>query len=402
MTAARPDAIILGAGAAGLFCALTAARRGARCVLVDHASLAGRKVRLSGGGKGNVTNRRMGPEYYVGADPAFCSRALRSCPPRLVLDWLDEWGFGWEEREEGRVFGCDSASLLVEALTDHCRELGADFLFGRESGEVRHENGVFTVRTSRGSLSAPRLVLALGSPAWPQAGATDLGFRLARALGHRVIPAYPALVPLVLPEEWPLHGLAGLSASARVRVEGRDFAEPLLFTHKGLSGPVILRASCFWRPGKTLEIDFLPDHSLRELLHAPENGRLTPLALLRRQLPERLAERLIPADLAEKAANLHAARWSRKDRELLIACVHNHRVQPLRTEGLRRAEAAAGGVDVSLFSPRTMESRVLQGLYVIGENMDVTGLLGGYNLHWAWASGKAAGEALSGICKEKA
>lgn len=390
----RPDAIILGAGAAGLFCALTAGRRGVRVVLADHAPVIGRKVRLAGGGRGNLTNLRMGPEWYVGEQPAFCAAALRGFPPRLFLELLNTWGVPWEEREEGRIFGLESASLLVEALVEAVRESGGSVLPGREIAGVSREPSGFTVRTSKETVTAPQLVLALGGPAQPQTGATDLGLRLARSLGHRVIPVRPALAPLLLPEDWPLRGLAGIGVPVRAGVNGRNFAGPLLFTHRGLSGPAVLQASCFWRPGTELEIDFLPDHPFARLLHAPENGRLTPLALLRRHLPDRLAARLLPPDLAEAAADRHAARWSRQEGKRLAAAVHAHRVVPVRTGGFRRAEVAAGGVDVAALFPRTLESRIVPGLYIVGETLDVTGLLGGYNLHWAWASGKAAGESL--------
>ncbi len=389
----RPDLIILGAGASGLFCSLVAGRRGVRTALVDHAPSVGRKVCLAGGGRGNFTNLHMGPEWYVSEEPGFCVPVLRRCPPRLVLDELDRLGIAWEEREEGRIFGRGSASLLVEALSDVCCSNGATLLTGRDILGVTCEKDRFFVQTSCGTLSAPRLAIALGGPARPQCGATDLGLRLLRNLGHGIIPPRPALVSWLMPETWPLHGLAGISLSARVRLETRSFAGPVLFTHQGLSGPAILQASCFRRPASEAEIDFLPDRSVTELLHAPENGRLTPLALLRRHLPDRVAERLIPADLAGAAAELHAARWNRRDRKRLAEAVHAHRITSVRTAGFKRAEVAAGGASVTSFHPRTLESRVVPGLYAIGEVLDVTGLLGGYNLHWAWASGKAAAEA---------
>ncbi len=391
--ATRPDLIILGAGASGLFCSLIAGRRGVRTMLVDHAPSAGRKVRLAGGGRGNFTNLHMGPEWYVSEDPDFCVPALRRCPPRLVLDELNRLGVAWEKREDGRIFGLGSASLLVEALTDVCCDTGAALLTGCEIAGVAREKDCFFVRTSCGTLRAPRLAIALGGPARPQCGATDLGLRLLRHLGHGIVPPRPALVPLLMPETWPLHGLAGISLPARVRLEGRSFAGSVLFTHQGLSGPAILQASCFRRPSSEAEIDFLPDCSVTELLHNPKNGRLTPLALLRRHLPDRVAERLIPSDLAEAAAALHAARWNRQDRKRLAEAVHMHRIAPVRTAGFKKAEVAAGGAAVTAFHPRTLESRVVPGLYAIGEVLDVTGLLGGYNLHWAWASGKAAAEA---------
>lgn len=214
------------------------------------------------------------------------------------------------------------------------------------------------------------------------------GMRLARQWGHKVVPVRPVLAPLLLPESWPLHGLAGVSLPAAVSVGGRTFRYPLLFTHKGLSGPAILQASCFWRQGEALHIDFLPDHPSLELMHQPEHGKSTVLGLFKKVLPTRLAERLIPGSLASRKI----AQLAKKDREYLALAIHDHMVTPSRSEGMGHAEAAAGGVDTSDVNPRTLESRKQPGLYFAGEVLDVTGLLGGYNLHWAWASGKAVGE----------
>ena len=215
-----------------------------------------------------------------------------------------------------------------------------------------------------------------------------MGMRLARRWGHRVVPVRPVLVPFVCPDTWPLHGLAGVSLPAAVEVHGRAFSSSLLFTHKGLSGPAALQASCLWRPGETLHIDFLPGQSVPEIMHQPQWGKSTVLGLFKKLLPTRLAERLVPPALAGR----HVAQTGKKEREALALGVHTHALVPTRTEGMGHAEAAAGGVDTTDINPRTLESRLCPGLYFAGEVLDVTGLLGGYNLHWAWASGKAAGE----------
>ena len=212
--------------------------------------------------------------------------------------------------------------------------------------------------------------------------------RLARQWGHKVVPVRPVLAPLLLPESWPLHGLAGVSLPAAVSVGGRAFRYPLLFTHKGLSGPATLQASCFWRQGEALHIDFLPGHPALELMHHPGHGKNMVWGLFKKVLPSRLAERLIPESLASKKV----AQLAKKDREHLASAIHDHTVTPSRSEGMGHAEAAAGGVDTGDVNPRTLESRRQPGLYFAGEVLDVTGLLGGYNLHWAWASGKAVGE----------
>ena len=244
------DAIILGAGAAGLMCAMTAGRRGFSCAVIDHSPVAGRKVRLAGGGKGNVTNRYISPEWYVGTQKGFPDTLLKRCSTDFVLRMLASFGIEWEEREYGQIFCTVQAARLVESMAAACRNAGAELLFNRTFGEIRHEGGLFSVEMSGGTLQAPRLVIATGSPAWPACGATDGGMRLARQWGHKVVPVRPVLAPLLLPESWPLHGLAGVSLPAAVSVGGRTFRYPLLFTHKGLSGPAILQASCFWRQGE--------------------------------------------------------------------------------------------------------------------------------------------------------
>ena len=384
----RFDALVIGAGAAGLMCALTAGRRGFSCALVDHSPVAGRKVRLAGGGKGNVTNRYIASEWYVGDQPGFPDRLLRRCSTAFVLDMLAEFGIGWEERDYGQLFCTTQAVRLVEALVDACRGSGARFFMNTPLGGIRHEDGLFIAETPQGGLEAPRLVIATGSPAWPSCGATDMGMRLARRWGHRVVPVRPVLVPFVCPDTWPLHGLAGVSLPAAVEVHGRAFSSSLLFRHKGLSGPAALQASCLWRPGETLHIDFLPGQSVPEIMHQPQWGKSTVLGLFKKLLPTRLAERLVPPALAGR----HVAQTGKKEREALALGVHTHALVPTRTEGMGHAEAAAGGVDTTDINPRTLESRLCPGLYFAGEVLDVTGLLGGYNLHWAWASGKAAGE----------
>lgn len=214
------DAIILGAGAAGLMCSMTAGRRGFSCAVIDHSPVAGRKVRLAGGGKGNVTNRYISPEWYVGTQKGFPDTLLKRCSTDFVLSMLASFGIEWEEREYGQIFCTVQAARLVESMAAACRNAGAELLFNRTFGEIRHEDGLFSVETSGGTLQAPRLVIATGSPAWPACGATDGGMRLARQWGHKVVPVRPVLAPLLLPESWPLHGLAGVSLPA-ARIRGR-------------------------------------------------------------------------------------------------------------------------------------------------------------------------------------
>lgn len=387
------DVIIIGAGASGLFCAAEAGARGRRVLVLDRAREPGKKLLLAGGGKANVTNRSMSAANYVGRNPAFAAPALARFTPELFLRLLDQAGIPVEEREHGQIFCRRSARELLDMLLARCRDGGCSLRFERPAEAVEKTPEGFTVRSGQESFSAAALVLATGSAAWPQCGADDSGLRLARALGHRIVPPRPVLSPLVMPVNWPLQGLAGISAEVRIACDAPGsppFTLPLLFTHKGASGPAALQISCYLRSGDSLCIDFLPHTPLDGLLSAAGAGKLSARALLARHLPERLARALLPPDISERKS----AELSRKDRDRLRDALHPHTVTPLRSEGMRRAEAAAGGVDTHDADPKTMQSRILPGLYFCGEALDIAGQLGGYNLHWAWASGFAAGQAV--------
>jgi len=407
VTRTDTDVLILGAGASGLFCAMTAAARGRRVTLVDHARATGRKVRIAGGGKCNFTNLEMHARHYVGGNPHFPKSALARLTPWDMISLVSENAIAWEEREHGQLFCLHSADDVADLLEARCRTSGCRFLLGQRVEGVEHDGEAFVVTiapaqaaggeadvSTQGDtgtttrLRAASLVVATGSAAWPQIGATDIGHRIARQFGHAVAPSRPVLVPLTMAPQWPLHGLAGIALPARVTTCGASFTLPLLFTHRGISGPASLQASCYWQPGQTVEIDFLPGESLDELLRAPEHGKLLVRTLLGRLFPDRLAERLVPPDLAGRKI----AELSKAARVALHEAVHAHTAVPTGTEGMRKAEAAAGGVRVDHISSRSMESALRPRLFFTGEVLDVTGQLGGYNLHWAWASGKAAGE----------
>lgn len=387
------DVIIIGAGASGLFCAAEAGARGRRVLILDRAREPGKKLLLAGGGKANVTNRSVSAANYVGGDPAFTASAIASFSPESLLRLLEQTGIAVEEREHGQLFCRLGARALLDMLLARCRNAGCTLRFERPAEAVEKTPEGFTVHSGRENFSASALVLATGSGAWPQCGADDSGLRLARLLGHRIVPPRPVLSPLVMPAEWPLHGLAGISTDVRIACDTPDspsFTLPLLFTHKGVSGPAALQASCYLRNGGSLRLDFLPHTPLVEILNAAGAGKLGARALLARHLPERLTRALLPPDISERKS----AELSRKDRDRLRDALHNHAVTPLRSEGMRRAEAAAGGVDTRDADPKTMQSRILPGLYFCGEALDIAGQLGGYNLHWAWASGFAAGQAV--------
>lgn len=410
------DAVILGAGASGLFCAMTAAARGRNVLLIDHAAKAGRKLSITGGGKCNVTNRRVSPDDYHGDNPDFCRSALTRFTPEQLVAMLREGGIELEERDHDQLFCRRSAKDVVRLLEGRCLELGCRFAMEeRVRGLTADADGCFTVTTGSASHRARKTVIALGGPAWPQVGATGSGHEIARSFGHEIVPVRPALSGLVMPENWPLAHLAGIALPATIRVtpdaiasppakkqraKARNAADPaarclsLLFTHNGVSGPAALQASLYWRPGMRLVLDLLPSlpegEGVLPLLEAGGAGKALCRNIFKKVLPGRICDALLPEELGAK----RCAELSRAQREAVAALFRAHEVTPLRTEGFAKAEVTAGGVSAEQVSSKTMESRIAAGLYFCGEVLDVTGRLGGYNLHWAFASGKAAGEAL--------
>lgn len=390
---------MLGAGASGLVCAAEAGRRGLRVLLLERGPGPGRKLAASGGGRANFSNRSVTPaDYLCRPDPQFCAPALAALRHGDVLRRMRDWRLPVEERDHGRLFLTVPALRLVRALEEECAAHGCRLACGAEARGVCRENGGFAVECANGAWRARALVLALGSPAWPSAGGSHAGWRLAASLGHRLVPARPALVPLRLSETTPLgaalRGLAGISLPARLSLaEGMDgtrrsFEDDLLFTHTGLSGPLILGASLFWRDGEPLELDLLPGADVEALLDA--GGGRTARGTLRGYLPQRLLDAVLPEELASRKA----AELSRAARREIASTLHALTLVPAGTEGLARAEACSGGVDTAEVDSRSMESRLVPHLHITGELLDVTGRLGGYNLHWAWASGLAAGRSV--------
>lgn len=404
----RYDVAVIGAGPAGLICARNAARKGLSVLLVDSHEHPGVKLAVAGGGRGNFTNRTLTERHYVTGDPSLVRAVLRAFPCEKVLDLLRELRLPFEERDFGQIFGLRPAAFLADRLTMQCEDEGVDLLFGataasftRPSGHPafgRTENGGFSFSAGGEHFEARNLVIASGSPACPALGANDGLARLAAAWEHELVPFRPVLVPLVMPGDWPLSGLEGISLNVRIRVMHKGEAlppdpegiRPLLFTHRGISGPAVLVASCFWMPGDELLIDFLPELPVLELLNEKEHGRLIVRNLLSRFMPARLADALCPEDLARRKC----AELGKKDRLRLEQAVHAFSCRPSGTEGLKRSEAAAGGVALSGLS-RRLESRTTPGLYFCGEVLDVTGLLGGYNIHWALASGSLVAQDLA-------
>ncbi|MFO1195593.1 MAG: aminoacetone oxidase family FAD-binding enzyme [Burkholderiaceae bacterium] len=404
------DAVVIGAGAAGMFCAGVAGRRGARVLVVDHAATPGEKIRISGGGRCNFTNLdgdRV--ERYACAVPRFVRHALRAYPPRRFVELVRGRGIAFHEKHRGQLFCDDSSERIVELLREEALAGGVRWQFPSQVRAVRAE-GIdggpgFAIDTDQGTVRARALVVATGGLSVPKIGASDLGYRIARQFGHAIVEPRPALVPLTFDAAgWqPFAGLAGVSLPVGARTPADPaapaFAEDLLFTHRGLSGPAILQVSTFWRPGDPIEIDLVAGRPLqREWVEAKREVRATLQALLQQALPRRLAQLWLERFLAgHPGVPAHARPGEIGNRELeaLVASLRRWRVVPSGTEGWRKAEVTAGGVSCAELDARTLQSLRVPGLHFIGEVVDVTGWLGGYNFQWAWSSAYAAAHALA-------
>ena len=380
------DAIVLGAGAAGLFCAALAGQRGKRVLLIDHNAEPGRKILISGGGRCNFTNLNTVPDRYLSANPHFAKSALARYTPADFLKLVEAYGIAWHEKTLGQLFCDGSARQIVAMLVEECAKGGVEFRYGAAAGEIGHRDGQFHLAGA----SAPALVIATGGPSIPKLGATSFAYDLARRFGLKVVQPRPALVPLTLSAEDALFKeLSGVSAEVVASCGKVAFREAALFTHRGLSGPAILQISSYWQRGADVRIDFLPDAEPDWLLAAK---RAQPRTALRKVLP--LPERLA-ATLSERIG-LSGELGNCSDKALRAAQerLSGWAFQPTGSEGFAKAEVTAGGIDTAGLSSQTMEARNVPGLYAIGEAVDVTGWLGGYNFQWAWASAHAAAQAL--------
>uniref|UniRef100_I2Q5D0 Flavoprotein, HI0933 family n=1 Tax=Desulfovibrio sp. U5L TaxID=596152 RepID=I2Q5D0_9BACT len=382
------DVIILGAGASGLCCATACARRGRAVVVLDHGGKAARKVLASGGGRANCTNTDLGPADYRCANPHFVKSALARFTPWDFLEWANGGGVATREEDGGKVFCRDGAVSLARFLVAEAETAGARIVTGSTLAAARKEGEAFVVDTEAGPVRSKALVLALGGKSWPGLGATDFGYRLARSFGLGLTELRPGLTPFLAGADLAefCRELAGVSLP--VAISGpASVSGDLLFTHKGISGPAVFDASLFWRPGQTLAVDFLPGFDLDAAL--AEAGKLELKNALARHLPKRLAAALCARlGLSGTVANL-----SKRDRQALAGLLGAFPFTPAKAEGFAKAEVTIGGVDTAAISSKTLEAASVPGLYVIGELLDVTGRLGGFNLHWAFASGFAAGNA---------
>ncbi len=386
------DVIILGAGAAGLFCAATAAQRGQRVVVLERAPEPGRKILISGGGRCNFTNLDTAPERFLSANPHFAKSALSRYGPRDFLALVERYGIAWHEKTLGQLFCDGSARQIVAMLLAECAQASVEVRCDQQIGDVSHADGLFAVTTQGGTTTARALVIATGGPSIPKMGATGFAYDLARQFGLKVVEPRPALVPLTLGGDDVLfRELSGVSAEVVASAGKAAFREAALFTHRGLSGPAILQASSYWRPGDAVRIDFAPDHNGEWLIEAKRiHPRATLRAVLRDTLPERLA-----TTLAERVG-MSGDLGNQSDKALrgATAQLRAWEFRPNGSEGFAKAEVTLGGISTAELSSRTMEATKVPGLYAIGEAVDVTGWLGGYNFQWAWASAVAAGNAL--------
>lgn len=381
----RYDVVVVGGGAAGMMCALTAGQRGRSVALLEHNDRVGKKIAISGGGRCNFTNLRAGPDNYLSSTPDFCRSALARYKPADFLALVEQHGIAYHEKTLGQQFCNTSSRAIIEMLVAECREAGVEILCGCKVEEVRKPEA-YTLTTSLGPLQCDSLVVATGGLSFAKLGATDFGYRIAGQFGLRVTPLRPGLVPLTWQsgDGEALKDLSGLSLPVTAVCGGARFAEAMLFTHRGVSGPAILQISSYWNGRDPVEIDLLPE--LKEELKP--GGPL--LGQLAKFWPRRFAE----VWCSRHAPGRPLAQCSRAERE---AVEQNLRRWPLRfsgTEGYPKAEVTLGGVDTRDLSSKTMEARAVPGLFFIGEVVDVTGWLGGYNFQWAWASGNAAGLAV--------
>ncbi len=393
MSQVKFDAVVLGAGAAGLMCAIEAARRGRRVAVLDHAAKPAEKIRVSGGGKCNFTHLQATPKNYLSANPGFCISALKRFTAWDFLDRVVARGIPWYEKTEGQLFCENGAQDIIDMLLDDLRAAGGELWLNTRIDRVDGIDGGFEVRTSEGVVACDKLVIATGGLSIPKMGATGLAYDIARQFGHEIAETRAALVPFTHSDE-RLKALAGVSLTARVSAGKAIFTDGFLFTHRGLSGPAVLQISSYWQPGDKVVIDLLPGEDLAARLLAKKRER--PKAALATILAE-----LLPGRLADAWVDIHDLPGASRLADLQDATLktvgsslNRWTFTPMGTEGYRTAEVTAGGVDTRGLSSQTMESRFCPGLYFIGECVDVTGWLGGYNFQWAWASGWAAGQAV--------
>jgi len=386
--------VVIGGGAAGLFCAIEAGRRGRRVLVLEHSDLVGKKIAISGGGRCNFTNIYTTPENFTSANPHFCKSALARYTPADFISLVEKHGIAYHEKKLGQLFCDGSSQQIIDLLLRECAAAGVEIRCGCQVHEVKKDPnaGSFSVRTSQGTFGSSSLVIATGGLSIAPLGATDFGYRIARQFGLKIEEPRPGLVPLALTSQMlkQLAKLSGVSLEALVSCAGKDapkFRENILITHRGLSGPAILQISSYWQRGTPISINLLPDEDVYELLKSNQGSGIELANLLARWLPKRFAQAWCELYAASKPLKQYGAAELRD----LAQKLHSMQITPAGTEGFKKAEVTAGGVATTELSSQTMGAKRVPGLFFIGEVVDVTGQLGGHNFQWAWASGYAAG-----------
>ncbi|RDL52847.1 Ferredoxin--NADP reductase [Ensifer sp. M14] len=391
--AEKKDVVIIGAGAAGMMCAIEAGKRGRRVLVIDHARAPGEKIRISGGGRCNFTNIHAGPKNFLSANPHFCKSALARYGARDFLALVEKHGIAWHEKTLGQLFCDHSAKDIIRMLLAEMRDAGAELRLETTVESVERHGAGFRVMTGDGPVDAQSLVIACGGKSIPKMGATGLAYKIAEQFGLALVETRPGLVPLTLdPVQLETIGeLAGVAADAEARSGKAAFREAVLITHRGLSGPAILQISSYWREGQDIVLKLMPDIDIASIVKGMRrtNGKQAVQTVLADILPRRLAQFF--ADAA-KLTGKQLADLSDKTIDALSATIQAWTIKPAGSEGYRTAEVTLGGIDTSGLDSKTMQAKSVPGLYFVGECVDVTGWLGGYNFQWAWASGFAAGQ----------
>ena len=391
------DVVVIGGGAAGLFCAIEAGKRGRHVVVLEHADSIGKKIAISGGGRCNFTNLHTSADNFISANPHFCKSALARYTPIDFVSLVEKHGIAYHEKKLGQLF-CDGSSReIIEMLLTKAREAGVEIRCGSPVRNVSRSaaggsSWNFTIETDKDTLISESLVVATGGLSIAPLGATDFGYRLARQFGLTIVEPWPALVPFTLSRETlqQMGPLSGISLDALVSCDGRQFRESILITHRGLSGPAILQISSYWRPRLSITINLLPDLDARQVLTEHENKEITLANFLSQFLPRRF----VLAWCALNSPSQPLKRYTPRELAEIAGKLNHWEVMPTGTEGYRKAEVTAGGISTTELSSQTMAVKKVAGLYFIGEVVDVTGQLGGYNFQWAWASGYAAGQSV--------
>ena len=383
------DVVVIGGGAAGLFCAIEAGKRGRKVVVLEHAERIGKKIAISGGGRCNFTNIHTTPENFLSANPSFCKSALARYTPADFVALVQKHNIGFHEKKLGQLFCNEGSGRIIDMLLNECSDAGVA-INCRSTVSTVARGERFEIQLADRTLHSQSLVIATGGLSIPPLGATDFGYQIARQFDLQVEQTKPALVPFTLSKQvlQQLAPLSGVSVAAVVRCNGQEFRENILITHRGLSGPGVLQISSYWEPGRAIEVDLLPDQDALKLLHEHQRSEVSLAKVLTESLPKRFAQAWCALNFPSQPLN----RYTPRQLEEIATKLHHWKVIPSGTEGYKKAEVTAGGVSTNELSSRTMEVRNVPGLYFIGEVVDVTGHLGGFNFQWAWASGYAAGQ----------